>query len=132
MLRKIDIIPLQVLIEATIAEVTLNDALQYGTQFYLRENKFIQTLTQGTTSTFAQNLPGFALTRGAGLAINALSQVSTVKVLSSPQVMVLDNQPARLQVGSLVPILTGNAQSTLSSGAPIVNNIQYQPIGVIM
>jgi hypothetical protein len=39
MLRKLDIIPLQVLIEATIAEVTLNDALNYGTQFYLG-NKF--------------------------------------------------------------------------------------------
>ena len=36
MLRKIDIIPLQVLIEATIAEVTLNDKLQYGTQFFFR------------------------------------------------------------------------------------------------
>src|SRR6185312_4086897 len=88
-----------------------NDALQYGTQFYLRENKFAQTLSQGTTSTFANNFPGFALTRGAGLAINALS---------------------RLQVGSLVPILTGNAQSTLASGAPIVNNVAYHPIGVIM
>jgi general secretion pathway protein D len=132
MLRKVDIIPLQVLIEATIAEVTLNDALQYGTQFYLRENKFIQTLSQGTTSTFAQNFPGFAFTRGAGLAINALSEVSTVKVLSAPQVMVLDNEPARLQVGSLVPVLTGSAQSTLTSGAPIVNNVDYHPIGVIM
>src|SRR5262249_14776936 len=132
MLRKIDIIPLQVLIEATIAEVTLNDALQYGTQFYLRENKFIQTLSQGTTATFAQNFPGFAFTRGAGLAINALSQVSTVKVLSAPQVMVLDNEPARLQVGSLVPVLTGSAQSTLTSGAPIVNNVDYHPIRVIM
>src|SRR5204863_6954465 len=35
MLRKIDIIPLQVMIEATIAEVTLNDTLTYGTQFFL-------------------------------------------------------------------------------------------------
>src|SRR5205823_9922246 len=44
MLRKIDIIPLQVLIEATIAEVTLNDTLNYGTQFYLG-GKFAGTLT---------------------------------------------------------------------------------------
>jgi len=133
MLRKIDIIPLQVLIEATIAEVTLNDALQYGTQFYLRENSWTQALSGGAASkAFANNFPGFVLTRGAGLAINALSQVSTVRVLSSPQVMVLDNQAARLQVGSLVPVLTGSAQSTLTSGAPIVNNIAYQETGVIM
>ena len=44
MLRKIDIIPLQVLIEATIAEVTLNDQLAYGTQFYLG-NKVAGILT---------------------------------------------------------------------------------------
>ena len=154
MLRKIDIIPLQVLIEATIAEVTLNDSLNYGTQFYLG-NKFAGTLTQagpaatavtGTTGTTAStvftvggvattignNFPGFVLANGIREVINALAGVTQVKVLSAPQLMVLDNEPARLQVGSLVPVLTQSQQSTISPGAPIVNSVDYRDTGVIM
>jgi general secretion pathway protein D len=44
MLHKIDIIPLQVLIEATIAEVDLNDQLQYGTQFFFKTDHVAETL----------------------------------------------------------------------------------------
>ena len=131
MLRKIDVLPLQVLIEATIAEVTLDDALRYGTQFFLK-NSVTTTLSQGMTSAFANNFPGFVLSGGSSVAINALADITKVKVLSSPQVMVLDNEPARLQVGALVPIITGSAQSTLAAGAPIVNNIDYRETGVIM
>lgn len=158
MLRKIDIIPLQVLIEATIAEVTLNDALNYGTQFYLG-NKLAGTLTQagpfsstatttttttpsnqsstvfnvgGTPTTIGSNFPGFVLANGIREVINVLANVTQVKVLSAPQLMVLDNEPARLQVGSLVPVLTQSQQSTISAGAPIVNSIDYRDTGVIM
>ena len=53
-------------------------------------------------------------------------------MLSAPQVMVLDNEPARLQVGQQVPVLTGTATSTLTTGAPIVNSVDYHATGVIM
>ena len=59
-LIKVDIIPLQVLIEATIAEVTLNDNLQYGTQFFLKSGKFAATL--GATPAIPTTFSGFALT----------------------------------------------------------------------
>lgn len=144
MLRKIDIIPLQVLIEATIAEVTLNDSLNYGTQFYLG-NKFAGALTSpgtgpgntpftvgGATTALGSNFPGFVLANGIREVINALANVTQVKVLSSPQLMVLDNEPARLQVGSQVPVLTQSQQSTISPGAPIVNSVDYRDTGVIM
>jgi general secretion pathway protein D len=162
MLRKIDIIPLQVLIEATIAEVTLNDQLNYGTQFFLG-NKVAGTLSAGAAATpasttaataattgvaaaasnvaaavsgnpapFLSNFPGFVLNYGVRAAINALAAVTQVKVLSAPQVMVMDNEPARLQVGNQVPVLTGSAVSTLTTGAPIVNSIEYHDTGVIM
>ena len=139
MLRRIDIIPLQVLIEATIAEVTLNDTLNYGTQFYLG-GKFAGTLTTagaasttatttagglvpkvfsvgGTPTTIGNNFPGFVLANGIREVINALADVTQLKVLSAPQLMVLDNEPARLQVGSLVPVLTQSQQSTISQRA---------------
>ena len=58
--------------------------------------------------------------------------MTKVKVLSAPQVMVLDNEPARLQVGQQVPVLTGTATSTLAAGAPVVNSVDYHSTGVIM
>jgi general secretion pathway protein D len=139
MLHKIDIIPLQVLIEATIAEVDLNDQLQYGTQFFFRIAHVAETLgapnppfqTLGAIP-FPSTFPGFILSKSPNFALSALAAVTKVKVLSAPQVMVLDNEPARLQVGQQVPVLTGTAQSTLTSTAPIVSSVDYHSTGVIM
>ena len=115
MLRKIDILPLQVRIDATIAEVTLNDTLKYGTQFFFKEGSINQTLTNATggivtgsaAGATAGGFPGFvvnAAASGVNATISALQNVTTVNVLSSPELLVVDNQPARLQVGSLVPL----------------------------
>jgi general secretion pathway protein D len=139
MLRKIDIIPLQVLIEATIAEVDLNDQLQYGTQFFFKIAHVAETLGAPSPPfqnlgalTFPSTFSGFILSKQPNFALEALAAVTKVKVLSAPQVMVLDNEPARLQVGQQVPVLTGTAQSTLTTGAPIVNSVDYHATGVIM
>jgi general secretion pathway protein D len=138
MLRKIDIIPLQVLIEATIAQVELNDSLEYGTQFFFKADHVANTL--GPLSglpplgslTFPSTLPFFTLSKSPNFALSALAAVTKVKVLSAPQVMVLDNEPARIQVGQQVPVLTGTATSTLAAGAPVVNSVDYHSTGVIM
>ncbi len=145
MLRKVDIQPLQVKIDATIAEVTLNDALQYGTQFFFRAGGINGILSNATQSLQDANLsaaqlgtsfPGFVIggtgLSGAPLAISALQAVTKVQVLSSPELMVLDNQPAELQVGSLVPYLTSSSQSTLTSNAAIINSVSYAQTGVVM
>lgn len=135
-LRKIDILPLQVLIEATIAEVTLNDALQYGTQWFFAKGKGSVGLINTTAGQPVEPVnPGFnfAIT-GAVVqtALSALESVTTVKVISDPQLLVLDNEYARLQVGDLVPIVTQSAVSVTTSGAPIVNNVDYRETGVIL
>jgi general secretion pathway protein D len=139
MLRKIDIIPLQVLIEATIAEVDLNDQLQYGTQFFFKADHVANTLGPPNSNfpalgglSFPSSSPFFILSKIPNVALAALSAVTKVKVLSAPQVMVLDNEPARLQVGQQVPVLTGTATSTLAAGAPVVNSVDYHATGVIM
>jgi general secretion pathway protein D len=143
MLRKIDITPLQVRIDAVIAEVTLNDALQYGTQFFFKAGGVNGILNNATASVAAVSntvlgttFPGFLIggngQGGAPLAISALQAVTQVNVLSSPQITVVDNQTARLQVGALVPYLTSTSQSTIAGNAPVINSISYQPTGVIM
>ena len=152
MLRKLDILPLQVRIDATIAEVTLNDSLNYGTQFFFKAGlqgalsfaspatavagavgSLSGNATQGFPG-FANNFPGFVLSgpNSTSAALSLLQSVTTVKVLSSPQLLVLDNESARLQVGALVPYLSQTSQSTITSGSPVINSINYQQTGVIM
>jgi general secretion pathway protein D len=93
MLRKIDIMPMQVRIDATIAEVTLNDTLQYGTQFFFKAggingilNNATGPLTAAANTVLGTNFPGFVLAGngqgGAPIAISALQAVTTVNVLS--------------------------------------------------
>ncbi len=130
MLRKIDILPLQVRIDAIIAEVDLNDTLQYGTQYFFNQGGLNGVLAE----TFPGVSAGFRLVgnpSSAQIALAALQGVTKVRVLSSPEILVLDNQPAQLQVGDLVPYLTQSSQSQITSNAPIVNSINYMQTGVI-
>jgi general secretion pathway protein D len=148
MLRKVDILPLQVRIDAVIAEVQLNDNLQYGTQFFFKSgglNGILSNASQSTAVTptlspaqaqLNLSFPGFFIgghgQGGAPFAINALQAVTQVHVLSSPELLVLDNQPARLQVGNVVPYLTQSSQSLITANAPVVNSVNYQQTGVVM
>ncbi len=131
-LRKIDIIPIQVRIDAVIAEVELNDALQYGTQFFFKAGGLNGTLTQVFNAT--NSFTGYFLagSNASQIALNLLQAVSTVHVLSSPELMVMDNQPARLEVGDLVPYLTQQAQSTVTNNSDIINSVAYEQTGVIL
>ncbi len=58
------------------------------------------------------------------------TEITDVRVISSPQLMVLDNQTARLQVGDQVPIATQSSQSV--EGINLVNTIQFRDTGVIL
>ena len=164
-LRKIDIVPLQVRIDATIAEVDLNNALEYGTQFFFKQaGATTNTSTSGVTGissttgnassgtststggTLTQaftaasgaltggGFAGFLLSGGNSqqAAIDLLQTVSKVRVLSSPELVVLDNQPARLQVGTDVPVYSSTQQSTLVATASLVNSVSYVPTGVML
>ena len=143
-LRRLDVAPLQVLIEATIAEVTLNDTLRYGVQYYLDAGAIKAGFNNTTPSTGViepnllnplARLPGFNLVATPGssnITIDALARITNVKVLSSPSVVVQDNSEAVLNVGDEVPITTRSAVSVDDPNAPVVNNIEYRDTGVIL
>jgi len=136
-LAKMDIAPMQVLIEAVVAEVTLTDELRYGVQWRFLPGSTSVTLSEATSGAVASRFPGFSVLTSAANAniqavLNALESVTKVNVLSSPQLMVLNNQTATLQVGDQVPIATQSAVSTTVTGAPVVNTIQFRDTGVIL
>jgi general secretion pathway protein D len=66
------------------------------------------------------------------VVLNALEEVSDVDVVSSPHLLVLDNQTARIQVGDQVPITVQQATSVSDVNAPIVNSIELRDTGVIL
>ena len=138
-LQQLDRPQLQVAIDATIAEVTLNDALNYGVQFFLQKGNFAIGNNPGpnaTTTTPTATVPGFNFLFGSSASpqviLNALHAVTAVKVLSTPSIVVLDNQSATLMVGDQIPVTTQTAVSVVTSGAPVVNNIAYVNTGVIL
>lgn len=149
-LEQLDVPPLQVMIEAVVAEVDLTDQLAYGLQYYVKSGNF-QALfaapsgsssSGGTGQTTGSAFPGFGFASGLNLAfasssgsaviLQALQQLTTVSVLSSPNLLVLNNQTARIQVGDQVPISTQSATGVLAPGSPIVNSIEYRDTGVIL
>jgi general secretion pathway protein D len=142
-LRQLDRPQLQVGIDATIAEITLNENLNYGVQAYLSSqdigahpDKGSGLITAGTSAVLSRTLPGFNFLLGSesqpNVILNALRTVSDVKVLSTPSVVVLDNQVATLQVGDQVPVATASATVLTGTGAPVVNTIDYRNTGVIL
>lgn len=131
----LDVTPHQVLLEATIAEVTLRDDLAFGLTWFLQEGEFDIGFSDIATGAVAQSFPGFSvLVDGADgrAALSAVASVTDVKVLSSPTLMVLDNRKATLQVGDQVPIVTQTAVSTVDPDAPIVNQVSLRDTGVIL
>lgn len=133
--RRLDVLPSQVLIEATIVEVGLNDALRHGVRWFLQYGNHGASLTDSPAGSFGNVLPGFNYTFSAGNArvvVNALERITDVEVVSSPALTVLDNQTATLKIGDQVPIATRTARSVTSPDAPQVNEIELKDTGIIL
>ena len=135
-LRKLDVPPMQVLIEAAITEVSLTDDLRYGLQWNFVEGNENAVLTDSTTgTTLTREVPGFSFLFGNSSSLtgvlNALEGKTKVNVVSAPKLLVINNQTASLQVGNQVPILTQNSTSTIGD-SPVINAIEYRDTGVIL
>jgi len=155
-LQQVDQPQLQVAIDATIAEVTLTNDLSYGVQAYLTNHGGSILNTQATTApatvtdpttglaTVAGSVsnafinrafPGFNFLIGSetqpSLILDALHAVTSVKVLSNPSLVVINNQVATLQVGDVVPVSTGSA-TVLTTSNTVVNTIDYRNTGIIL
>ncbi|MEJ2694753.1 MAG: type II secretion system secretin GspD, partial [Candidatus Thiodiazotropha sp.] len=139
-IARLDVSPKQVLIEATIAEVVLTDNLSYGVRWFFEGTGGSGRPYQGG---LGAPLPseiggdGFSLgifnTAGELKAFfDILETESSVKFLSAPQIMVIDNQTATFRVGDQIPIVTRSSQSTTDPNAPIVSEVQYRDTGTLL
>jgi general secretion pathway protein D len=155
-IRQLDVLPMQVLVEASILEITLGDSLEYGLQWFFKDHHGSFDGTGGLNIDNDANVPGTpvlegALTEAANFTyavfdaagtravLNAIAGDSRLNVLSSPSLMVLDNQQATIRVGDQVPIRTSETANTSSSvigeggfGTNITSQIQYRDTGVTL
>lgn len=135
-LRRLDISPTQVLIEASIVEVTLTDELRYGLQWYFNgslgsDYEGRGQLTSGQSSAIGAANPGFSYSvinpaDQIRAVLTALAQKSLINVISSPSVLVQDNHTAQIQVGDQQPI---RSSTTITDGVA-QESIQYKDTGV--
>lgn len=133
MLRRLDAPAVQVLINTTIAEVALNDNLRYGVQAYFNEGKAAGGIFNGNSLKLRPSFPGLNFLLGSTndprLVIDALSAVTKVRIVSSPSVLVLENETATIKVGDQVPVKT---QQLDKDAGGTVNSFEYRDTGVIL
>ncbi|MCV6590139.1 MAG: type II secretion system secretin GspD [Marinobacterium sp.] len=142
-LNKLDVLPMQVLVEASIVEVTLSDDLFYGLEWFFKNGLSNNRTGRGQLDLNSPGLapasPGFSYSvvdsaNAVRAVFNTLASDNKVNVVSSPSLMVLDNQAASIRVGDQVPIRTSETTNTGSSGNdPLVTStIQFRDTGVML
>lgn len=139
-LKRLDVPPTQVLIEASIIEVTLNDDLKYGLQWVFSDKTRGGLSGSGVISNVGGGVlggaaAGFSYTLKNPLGdvrgvINALADKSLVNVISSPSLMVMDNHTASIAVGTQQPIRS--SETFVGGSNNVTTAIQYKDTGVTL
>lgn len=149
----LDIVPRAVLIEVTVAEITLTKDFQFGVQWFFKdtgvasgEMSGAHRVTNGLPITFADRSAravGAAVAGGLGLGwisnvgdigvlLQALSNKTKVNILSTPTLLATDNQEASITVGGREPVPTGTAIGAAGTTDAVISSIQYEETGVIL
>jgi general secretion pathway protein D len=134
-LAEIDHTPRQVLIEASILEVTLGKEFELGVDWSVLSGDLAISSIGNSSGAIGAAFPGFSVTyleNDVRAAVNALGSRTNVEVVSTPKILALDNRTARLQIGDQVPIVTQTSQTRNDANAALINTIEYRSTGVIL
>jgi len=147
-IKKMDIYPREVLIEAVIAEVSLSDSDEHGIQWSVlhkihAESREFRGLVEGDYGDPAPALLSAAPTLATGAGgfsyyifrpdkltslIRAIASESKVNILSSPRLLVRDQEEASIEVGSEIPTATSTTSTTTTD--TLTQNIEYRTVGI--
>ncbi|WP_241505880.1 type II secretion system secretin GspD [Parahaliea mediterranea] len=137
-LQQLDVVATQVIIEASILEVSLTEGLEYGLEWTFKNgigNSYSGSgqLAGALSGPAAKAGFSYSITNSLGdisAVLNALARDSLINVISTPSVMVLDNQTAYIHVGNQVPVRTSRYGSVAGNSDSIIENIDYRDTGV--
>jgi len=144
-IKKLDVIPKQVLVEVTVAEVTLTDDLRFGVDWFLTGRSVGQSsVTSGqlnmgslpaTPTGAVPAFTGLQLVNRLGGdvrgVLNALGKDGRLQVLATPQLMVLDNQKAQIKIGDRISVQT-QQQTVAGTTSGLINSFQYVETGILL
>ncbi len=153
-LRQLDIIPRQVLIEVLVAEISLDDSETFSINNAFLSNSSNSDAGSGTDpggtffDLFGEELNLIGAIGSGGLSatvtkfrdgvavfqsvIEAIQETTRSKILSRPHIMTADNQEARILVGDEVPIITSQQNSNVQGNTGILQDVQYRDTGIII
>lgn len=148
-MKELDRPPRQVLIDALIAEVKLDESTRFGVQWSILSGNFNVQQNTGLFSSALSNpraaiAPPFGSSAPSGLtvlatdssrffsAIEALATDGKVDILSNPHVIVKNYEKASISVGSDEPVSTQSSQTAVTGTQGIIQNIEYRKTGVIL
>lgn len=130
MIRRLDVMPKQILLEATIAEVTLTDDLSMGLEFAIQDGKFGYS-TKGAFG--VEDFGGLSLSyldAGKEILASLRAAKTNVNVLSNPTLVVRDGVSANINVGTDIPTV-GN--TTVNPGTETQStSVEYRKTGLTM
>ena len=134
-INQLDVVPLQVMVNAVIAQITLTNATRFGVDWSrIANNTAIAPISTDTATAFVPNLGGLMFTKGfldgsarVEATLEAIAVNNDVRLLARPSLTVINNQEGEIQIGAEVPVEAGQA---IGSGGVSTTNIQYRPTGI--
>ena len=137
MIKELDLPQKQVLIQVLLAEITLDGSTEWGMEWNTNVDlteKDIPGNTANIKSRFGLDpssaLGGLTavLTGDSwGFILRAMQSDGRLEILSRPQILAVDNMPATIEVGQMVPVVTG---SRVTERGDNINTFDYQNVGI--
>ncbi|MFH0731105.1 MAG: type II secretion system secretin GspD [Pseudomonadota bacterium] len=132
-LSRLDVLPRQVLIEVTIAEITLDESTKLGIEWtYVKGKGRLDTSLLSATLGDAGLGYVIGMTDRWKNTLTALATENKVNVISSPSILASDNKQASINVSTEVPIASAEYQFDSGNNGVLQTNIQYRNTGVIL
>ncbi|PCI77079.1 MAG: hypothetical protein COB20_09100 [SAR86 cluster bacterium] len=136
-INQLDSVPLQVMINAVIAQITLSDATKFGVDWSrIAADSAIDPISTNTSTGFVPQLGGLLFTKsfidGASqvdATLEAIAINNDVRLLARPSLTVTNNQEGEIQIGSQVPVEQGQS---IGNGGIATTNIQYRDTGIVL
>ena len=134
-ISQLDVVPLQVMVNAVIAQITLTEDTRFGVDWSrIANDAVLDPISTRTNTDFSPNLGGLMFTKGfldgsarVEATLEAIAVDNDVRLLARPSLTVSNNQEGEIQIGAEVPVEAGES---ISAGGLSTTNIQYRPTGI--
>ena len=136
-ISQLDAVPLQVMVNAVIAQITLNDNTKFGVDWSrIANDATLDPISTSTSTGFTPSLGGLMFSKGfldgaarVEATLEAIAANNDVRLLARPSLTVSNNQEGEIKIGADVPVEAGQS---IGTGGFATTNIQYRDTGILL